>query len=325
MMKFRTIAAIALAVISLVACKKDDEEKEYMDGTLKISGSIPKYVAPGETYTFSASGVTAPDGTAVKYYFKDPFTSIMDTTDVYTFSIPDSPGAYSLSCVAYAVESSDKYYASSSYVYFTVVTDASLQGIPDYPEDGSVSIGSRTYPTFMAGEKEWLGANLSAAADGTAGHPYYDCNAMLRPLGGYFTLEEALKACPDGWHLPTDAEWVELIKLAGGPQDLQPGMDSPAGAGNLMVKCTFNDSNLWEYYRGVSIQNSTHFSAIPAGYASLSSGSNAFSGFGSYAAFWTADEQDGMGVYRYIYQECDNVYAGLGDKSSFGASVRCVK
>ena len=325
MMKFRTIAAIALAVIALASCKKEEEEKEYMDGSLQISGSIPKYVAPGESYTFSLSGITAPDGSTVKYYFKNPFTSVLDTTDVYTLVIPDEPGTFSLTCAAFSVESSDKYYPSSGYVSFAVITDDSLQGIPDYPEGGSVSIGSRTYPTFMAGEKEWLGANLSYDAGGSIGSPYFDCEAMRKPLGAYYTQEEALKACPDGWHLPSDAEWVELIRLAGGPQDLQPGKDSPNGAGNLMVKCTLNDTNLWEYYRGVNIQNSTHFSAIQAGYASLSSGSNAYSGFGSYAAFWTADEQDGMGIYRYIYQENDNVYAGLGDKGSFGASVRCVR
>ena len=322
MMKFRTIAAIALAVVSLVCCKKEEPTKEFMDGSLKISGTIPKYVAPFGSYTFSVSGVTAPDGTPVGYYFSNPFTSVNDTTNVYTLTIPDKPGTYSLACVAFPVKSSDKYYTTPGSVTFTVVTGDSLQGIPEYPEGGTVSIGSRTYPTFEAEGLEWLGANL---AGGVSGHPYSDCDAMLAPLGAFYTQQEALKACPDGWRLPTDAEWVGLIKLAGGPADLQPYQDSPSGAGKLMVKCTFNGTTLWQYYRGVNILNSTHFSAIPAGYASLSSGSNSFSGFGSYAAFWTSDERDGKGVYRYIYQEYDNVYAGLGDKDSFGASVRCVR
>ncbi|MBO4476012.1 MAG: fibrobacter succinogenes major paralogous domain-containing protein [Bacteroidales bacterium] len=324
MMKFRAIAAIALAVLCLASCKKD-EEKEYMDGSLLISGILPTYVAPGGTYTFSASGVTVPDGTKVGYYFKNPFTSVLDTTDVYSFTVQDEPGSYNLTCVAFPAESSDKYYSTSTYRTFTVVTESSLQGIPEYAGGGTVSIGSRSYPTFQACGLEWLGSNLSLVPDGSSGHPYAGCPAMLEPLGAFYTWEEASDICPSGWRLPTDSEWVELIKLAGGPEGLQPHADSPAGAGNLMVKCTFNGSNLWEYYRGVNILNATHFSAIPAGYATISSGSDSFTGFGSYAAFWTADEQDGMGVYRYIYQEYDNVYAGLGDKDSFGASVRCVR
>lgn len=321
MMKFRTIAALALAVVTLFSCKKEEPTKEFMDGTLKINGSIPKYVAPGGTYTFSASGITAPDGTPVGYYFKDPFTSVLDTTDVYSFTIPATAGNYTLSVVAFPVKSSDKYYTTPASVSFSVVTAESVQGIPDYPDAGTVTIGSRSYPTFMAGDLEWLGSNLS----GAGGVAYSDCEATRPLLGAYFTQEEALHACPDGWHLPSDAEWVELIKLAGGPSDLQPHQDSPSGAGNLMVKSTFNGSNFWEYYRGVNILNSTRFCAISAGYASISPDKNTFSGFGSYAAFWTSDEQDGKGLYRYIYQEYDNVYAGLGDKDSFGASVRCVK
>ena len=333
-MKFRTLAAIALAILALSSCKKEEVAKVYMDGRIKITGSIPKFVEAGSKYTLSVSGVTAPDGTAVKYYFSDPVSQKADTTNVFTYTIPDVLGTYSLTCVAFAVQSSDKYYTSSESVKFTIVSDrennGSLQGIPHYIDRGVTTMYSRSYDTFKAGDKEWTGSNLSyirRAADGTEtfGHSYAGCRAMQNLLGAFYTWEEARTACPDGWLLPSDAEWVELIKLAGGPQDLQPMQDSPKGAGNLMVKCTFNGEAMWEYYRDVNIRNSTHMSAIPAGYASLGKDSNNFTGFGSYAAFWTSDEHDGKGVYRYIYQEYDNVFVGLGDKDSFAASVRCVR
>ena len=333
-MKFRTLAAMALALLALASCKEEEITKEYMDGTLNISGTIPQFVAPGGKYTLSASGVTAPDGTAVKYYFTDPVNQVTDSTSVFTYTIPDVLGTYSLTCVAYPVESSDKYYTSSKSLTFTIVSDrertGSLQGIPHYIDRGTVNMYSRVYDTFKAGDKEWTCSNLTyieRTSDGkeTFGHSYADCPAMQNIVGAFYTWEEAQNACPAGWHLPTEAEWVELVKLAGGPADLQPLQDSPKGAGNLMVKCTFNGQALWEYYRDVTILNSTHLSAIPAGYASLGNDSHNFTGFGSYAAFWTADEHDGKGVYRYIYQEYDNVFVGLGDKDSFAASVRCVR
>lgn len=333
-MKFRTLAAAALAILALASCKKEEEEKVYMDGTLTLTGSIPKYVEPGSKYTFSASGITAPDGTPVGYYFTDPVTQKSDTVSTYTYVVPNSLGTYSLTCVAYSVESASKYYSSSKSVSFTIVsdsiTDGSLQGIPHYTDGGLVTMYSRSYDTFKAGTAEWTASNLAYIkrdSDGkeSYGHSYAGCPAMQNILGAFYTWEEALTACPDGWHLPTDGEWVELIKLAGGPSDLQPLQDSPKGAGNMMVKCTFNGSALWEYYRDVNIQNSTHLCAIPAGYASLGKDTHNFTGFGSYAAFWTADELDGKGVYRYIYQEHDNVFVGLGDKDSFAASVRCLR
>ncbi len=324
-MKFRLIAAVAFAFLALASCKKEETTKVYMDGALTIKGEIPKYVTPGSTYTFSASGVTAPDGTAVGYYFRDPVTKTNDTTQVFTYTVPDSLGRFSITCAAYPVKSSDKYYSSTTAITFTVVSeDRSLTGIPEYPGDGSATLYSRSYPTFKVGQTEWTGANLSFMAEGF-GAPYDDSPALQNILGVFYTWDEAQTACPDGWHLPSEEEWLQLLKSAGAPQSLEPFQDSPSGAGNLMVKARFNEEEFWEYYRGVDVRNATHFSAISAGYANIASGSNSFYGFGSYAAFWTSDELDGKGVYRYIYQEFDNVYTGLGDKGAFAASVRCVR
>lgn len=33
--------------------------------------------------------------------------------------------------------------------------------------------------------------------------------------GMYYTHEAAVKACPEGWHLPTDAEWQQLEQICG--------------------------------------------------------------------------------------------------------------
>ncbi len=333
-MRFRIIAAAFLVLAALASCKKEETTKVYMDGTLALKGEMPRFVVAGSSYSFSASGITAPDGTAVGYYFTDPVSKHSDTTSTYTYVVPDALGTYSLTCVAYAVESSDKYYSSSASLSFTIVSDAaeggSLQGVPRFPDAGSAVLHGRKYDTVKSGSLEWLGSNLcysASSADGkhTVGVPYADCPAMLGLLGGFYTWEDAQGVCPDGWRLPTDEEWTSLIVQAGGPSGLKPFQDSPSGAGNLMVKCTFNGSDMWEYYRGVDIRNGTHMNVIPAGYATLSGNTGAFSGFGAYAAFWTADTLDGKGVYRYIYQENDNVYVGLADKDSFAASVRCVR
>ena len=324
-MKFRTLLLPALLLLSLAACKKEDEELEYMEGSFKIEHSMPKYVNAGEKYTFSVSGIKAPDGTAVGYYFTPPITKIADTTSVYNYTVPDTLGTFSLTITAYPVESSDKYYSSPTTVSFTIVSDSgSLSGLPRSMDGGSATLYSRRYSTMKYGDSEWICSNL-CYLDDSVGHPYSDCKAMQNIVGGYYTWEEAQGVCPEGWHLPSDAEWVEMLKHCGAPESLQPLEDSPSGAGNLMVRAYFNGVSMWQYYRNVSITASSFFHAIPAGYADILSGIYDFKGFCSYAAFWTSSEDEGSGVYRYINQAYDNVYVARADKDTFAASVRCVR
>lgn len=334
MMKFRTLL-LPLLVLSVVAsCKKEEVDKTYMDGTLRVSHNIPRYVTAGETYTLSATGITAPDGTGVGYSFRDPLSKKTDTTSVYSYTVPDSLGTFSILVTAFPEKSVDLYYSSTSSVVFTVVSDArvggSLDNLPVSLDSQTADLYSRTYVTVPRGGCEWICSNLSRIdrdADGNEiyGHSYLDCHAMQNIVGAYYTWEEARNACPEGWRLPSEEDWVALLKGCGAPESLEPMQDSPSGAGALMVKATLNGSTMWEYFRGVTITGKSSLNVLPAGYAAVSEGKYVFSGFGSYAAFWTSNELEGKGVYRYIYQENDNVYVGLADKESFAASVRCVR
>lgn len=86
-----------------------------------------------------------------------------------------------------------------------------------------------TYEWVRLGNQEWMASNLKY------GTPYYD-NEYDGPLadgdgdpqpvvadglnfdvetdfdehGNLYTWEEALYACPEGWHLPTDEDWQKL-------------------------------------------------------------------------------------------------------------------
>ena len=143
-------------------------------------------------------------------------------------------------------------------------------------------------------------------------------------FGAYYTWEEAQEACPAGWHLPSEQEWVELLKSLGAPSDLEPLHNSPSGAGKLMANAEFNGSRMWDYYRDVTISDIS-ISAIPVGYANVADGKYTFTGLYQYSVFWTSDEYEGKGVYRYIFEQYDNVFVGVADKQSFAASVRCVR
>ena len=332
-MNFGTLFIFGAAVVLLAfhSCKKEEETKVYMDGTLKLEHSMPKYVKPGEKYSLSASGVSAPDGTAVAcYFYSSASNNRSDTLRTapfnYTYEIPDTLGTFTMNVVIYPVVSYKKYYISTqSFTFITVSDDpfeGSLTNILPREDELTENLYGRNYALVSSGGNEWLRSNLSrvdrdASGKEVFGMSYAQSNAMQNIFGAYYTWEEAVNACPPGWHLPSDAEWVDLLKDNGAPDSLQPFETSPSGAGNLMVKGYFNGSEMWYYYRGVKITDES-ISAIPVGYATMDKGSWSFLGYQNYAVFWTADEFEGKGVYH-------NVFVGSADKTGFAASVRCVR
>ena len=101
--------------------------------------------------------------------------------------------------------------------------------------------------------------------------------------------------------------------------------DIPGLAGKMMADLYFNDAKMWEYWRDVKITDELCFSAIPVGYGTGVGRSFEFKGNLEYSVFWTSDEEDGLGICRYIYEDKDIVYRGRMSKTEFVTSVRCVR
>ena len=167
---------------------------------------------------------------------------------------------------------------------------------------------------------------------------------MSDVFGRFYSYEEALDACPEGWTLPSDEDWVALAEHAGA-KDAKVHKNITGVAAALMGDADFNESRMWEYWPEVGdITNSTGMSIIPVGYAMLGNKDNEasdedpnidftypnaiFKGYKEYAAFWTADAvegEEGMAYYRYLINKQPNLMIGKGNINSFGASVRCVR
>ena len=114
--------------------------------------------------------------------------------------------------------------------------------------------------------------------------------------------------CPDGWHLPSDAEWTELTDYLGGT--------SVAGSKLKEIGTThWNSPN-------TSATNETGFTALPGGNR-LSNGT--FNNIGNYGNWWSATEHGtNIAWYRYMYY--DGSYVGRNYYlKELGFSVRCVR
>lgn len=116
---------------------------------------------------------------------------------------------------------------------------------------------------------------------------------------------EVRGVCPEGWHLPSKAEFETLIAAVGGSYVAGKALKSTSG--------WYNNGNGTDSYG---------FSALPAGYYYYGSFYNV--GLGAY--FWSATEEDSNNVYYMnLFRNVDN--AGLPTYESEGSarSVRCLK
>ena len=116
----------------------------------------------------------------------------------------------------------------------------------------------------------------------------------------------ANRACPEGWHLPSDAEWDVLANFLGG--------DSIAGV-KLKSKNGWNDKGNGD--------NTSGFIALPGGYRNEENG---FFLLGENAGFWTATVSDTADLSWVRDLGCNYPVLGKGLYSKKGGfSVRCLR
>ena len=121
--------------------------------------------------------------------------------------------------------------------------------------------------------------------------------------------------CPNGWHIPTDAEWTVLINLLGGSKQAGTAMKTPDG--------WYKGKN---YVVGV---NSSKFSVLPGGYdqgTTVAAGGStvllpSIYGIGFEADFWSASAN---AWYRGFFYNSPEVKRLPLAKFNY-LSVRCVK
>lgn len=332
------IIILGVAAASIVSCEEKEEETDsYLSGKLVVNG-LPTYVKYGETYHIESYGLykgTDKADTLLGYRWYNPFTKVTDTLRYesdpvsvrpdFDFTISkDTLATFTLSVTGWATD----YYSTTSSVSFTVVNPSldggSLTGHP-FNKSMKTVVDSRDgqrYYTARIGETEWMLQNLAWEGSGKA---YNEERNMNYIYGRYYNWHEAMEACPAGWRLPSEDDFLALASAAGATVG-ERYSDIAGVAGNLMGDVSFNGKAMWEYWPDVPKSNSTLFTAIPVGYLEyLENGFN-FTGLGDYSIFWTSDSiDDATGVARYIYVDKNILFAAPFDKKNLAAPIRCVR
>lgn len=80
------------------------------------------------------------------------------------------------------------------------------------PRDG------RTYPIVKIGNQIWFAENLNYELENGESKCYGDNLANCFSFGRLYRGDDAKIACPQGYHLASEDEWLELFNYLGGQQ-----------------------------------------------------------------------------------------------------------
>jgi uncharacterized protein (TIGR02145 family) len=119
------------------------------------------------------------------------------------------------------------------------------------------------------------------------------------------TTEGAQGICPDGWHVPTDAEWTVLVNYLGGESI----------AGDKLKASPIDTPVSWDG------SNTSGFTALPAGYRHPNS---SFLRLGSYSFFWSSSIYN-SNAWRYRLDFSSPSVSRLYNSLDIGFSVYCLK
>jgi uncharacterized protein (TIGR02145 family) len=143
-------------------------------------------------------------------------------------------------------------------------------------------------------DNEWSELESAAYCIGPEGHYFYNWFAVIDPRG----------LAPEGWHVPTDEEWEDLVHYLAqvlGDEDL--------------VGDALKDDLAWDG------TNSSGFCGLPTG---LRYYHGVFNFLGSISNWWSSSSIEGSAVSRDLCSEGSDMNRSTMDPQ-FGFSVRCVR
>jgi uncharacterized protein (TIGR02145 family) len=182
--------------------------------------------------------------------------------------------------------------------------------------DGEVRGGTFTdsrdgkkYKAVKIGFQTWMAENLNYAASGSK--CYDNKPENCKKYGRLYEWNVAMRVCPSGWHLPSNAEWDVLMATVDGKEMAGKKLKAKSG---------------WNSYQGKSGNGTDKFgfSALPGG-GGYSDGSFHNVGF---SGFWRSaneiENYSDLAYYRYMLYSIDGAYWYYSSKSDL-LSVRCVR
>jgi uncharacterized protein (TIGR02145 family) len=212
----------------------------------------------------------------------------------------------------------------------------------------------KKYKAVVIGKQTWMAQNIDYhGTDGFLGLCYGDRpkDKIKNPencqkYGRLYDWEEAKKACPKGWHLPSGKEWKTLVDFAGGNKVAQTKLKAKigwkaydfSGKSPKAPKCKWIEEKIDDRGRTTITEHDKcntdefSFSALPNG-GGASNGK--FYDSGDYGYLWSSSEYDNCSEYmRYMNKGDGDLPGGIsfcynggrdGENDGSLFSVRCIQ
>ena len=222
--------------------------------------------------------------------------------------------------------------------------------VTDGPSQPVTDIDGNVYKTVKLGNQVWMAENLRTTryADGTpiplgtevsydVAYRYYPNNnranvskygylynwpaVMNGSLSSSANPSEVQGVCPDGWHVPSDAEWTELTNYVKSQSQYVCG-DYTGNIAKALASETGWKPDDEECAAGnnPSANNATGFFARPAG-----SYYGYYYYFGYYADFWSATQYSSTTAYNRNLSYNSAYVNRCNSSKYYGYSVRCIR
>jgi uncharacterized protein (TIGR02145 family) len=162
--------------------------------------------------------------------------------------------------------------------------------LPEVSPPGEISVTDPYYYVYY-----YFGTDVEAAKETTN----YETYGVLYNWPAVMT--EGI--CPNGWHIPSDEEYIDLADFLGGENEAGYAMKSSSGWNN-----SGNGSN------------SSGFTGLPGGFRNVDFISLEIAGF-----WWTSTDFNTTESYYRQLQSSNNTFGRAHYSSYFGFSARCVR
>ena len=196
------------------------------------------------------------------------------------------------------------------------------------------------YNTVTIGSQIWMAENLRTTkfADGsdiplvtttntwryltTPAYCDYDnlpANSIVYGrLYNAFTLSDVRKICPDGWHVPTDAEWNILTRFLDNTADTTAIGWTGTHAGGLLKE---TGTTHWAS-PNTGATNASGFSALPGGYRNLY---GTFMYLGNYGYWWSPKTGDTLNIWKRNLNYDESRISRSNNNATYRTSGFCIR
>lgn len=259
-----------------------------------------------------------------------------DTSFSYSLTHLQSENSYQYRAFINTEQGCSVYGPEVSFTTLPTPTCPNTPTVTDY--DGN------TYNTVLIGNQCWMKENLrtmhysdgveipaGSSSSNDSAYRYapdnnesnvttygylYNWPAVMHGAASSFANPSGVQGiCPSGWHVPSDAEWDQLIDYVSAPEYLCGGYTNSTAKALASTTGWISSTSTCAVGNDLSVNNLTGFNAMPA---------SIYNGFyntlGNSAAFWSSRQRIfySLAYYSYNFAQINN---GLG----CGCSVRCIR